>query len=988
MGKSNYMKTSLRFCGKRLLMVAILAAFLCGCKEVNTTRHPSLNESEIFFDGELLASISPDIFNESLFFVGTEDGAVYEYHSDLKQLGRRFGSGADRIYKVVRSAENGNTIYWLGTRNQGLWRCHLRGDSLVRMDVHGRYFIPTTDKATEYSVYDISVQPNGVYVGTSHGLLKVPADSATSDILEIIAPASFKCNPEQLSPVVAGNILVLDSNTMYCASDSGVWKVDLQKAEVTTIFPKQKIWNITERDGKIYALTDQQLQIVDKKGPQKDSISLDSPSQIYYYEENEKVNYFLSDNQIQLVQDSNIQEKDHYHTVSLRRPVRTRCHNVIVNDARHRQSLMITDHAIIRLGHHQDVLNPMNAVAHATTDKGCIYYQIGHHLFQQVAGDTIAHHIKDFPKDMSIRFMEVLNGQLYYVDADNRIFRSTLHSNYFFNTLFSICGDERIGSLDKRREVTAIGKNDKKVYVGVRDGFRCVSNPDKDIQLMSVSGDSIIHNPFVTAFATTDGGDAIFGTLNDGIFVGRDSTFLREPHSKTFKFIRDIAVKQKDERLYVLTNRNFYSLSSEGELIDCKPATGIRKLLIPGTSHSYGISSYGLRDLKNSSATEYFPDLIFNPQASVVCDSVVYASSSSGVYMLYPSFTKKGYVETGYKTVTFKSRIWLTYEFMIFLLIFLILSLVLSLFSVRYYYHRHQNLRKGLQELEMQIMSLEKLPKTEETKNLILLSKDANKQKDVTLVLKQIENNKNFLSNTEELELFSAMFDYTKASSYAINIDGINGKVKEIIISESMMVSEKVEKINNLIRQVEKEKIKQYIATQIEEAEKVNQNNVFDYTPIIQAYETLMQQCNTTHDLFYILKDTYYTNQRLFMLNKLTVIREVFSCYRGKEEEGKIIRNANKAFSDCLAQSPEGNLLKQIGIKKGDQKWQWIAFELAHYSIIKKDLCNLFMIGDYSSLSRARSDLIKCIYQNLSRMEKETVETPSSIIRLIIDIKD
>lgn len=661
MGKRNYMRTNLPFCGRRLLMVAILSSLLCGCKEVNTTRHPSLNESEIFFDGELLASISPDVFNESLFFVGTEDGVVYEYHSDLKQLGRRFESGADRIYKVVRSVEKGDTIYWLGTRNQGLWRCQHRGDSLVRMDVHGRYFIPTEGKATEYSAYDISVQPNGVYVGTSHGLLKVPADSATSDILEIIAPASFKPNPKQLSPVVAGNILILDSNTMFCASDSGLWKVDMQKAvQDTTLFPKQKIWNITERDGKIYALTEQQIKIVDKQGSTTDSIVLGTPSQVYYYEEYEKVNYFLNDNQIQIVQDDNLRFPKKYNTVGLRRPVRTRCHNIIANDVPHRQSLMITDHALIRMSHHQDVLNPMNAVAHATTDDGFIYYQIDHRLFQQVAGDTIAHHIKDFPKDVSVRFMEVLKGQLYYVDADNRIFRSAIQPYYFLNKLSSVIRDEQVGSLDKRREVTAIGKNDTAVYVGVRDGFRCVSNPDKDIQLMSVSGDSIIPNPFVTAFATTDGGDAIFGTLNDGIFMGRDTTFLRKKNSKAFTFIRDIAVKPKEAGYYVLNNRNLYSLSDEGELIDSKPAMGFRKLLIPDTCHIYAISSYGLRDLKDSSATAYFPDLIFNPQASVVCDSVVYCSSSTGVFMLYPSFAKKGIVETGYKAVTFMSTRWLT----------------------------------------------------------------------------------------------------------------------------------------------------------------------------------------------------------------------------------------------------------------------------------------------------------------------------------------
>lgn len=983
------------------LLIAFMV-FVCGCKEVNTTNHPSLSESEIFFDGELLSSISQDVFNESLFFIGTEDGVVYEYHSDLKQLGRRFESGADRIYKVVRSEEEGDTIYWLGTRNQGLWRCGLRADSLVKMDVHGRYFIPTKDKATEYSAYDISVQPNGVYVGTSHGLLKVPADSATSDTLKIIAPASFKSNPKQLSPVVAGNILILDSNTMFCASDSGLWKIDLQTAKVDTKLPKRKIWNITERDDTIYALTEQQLHIVDKQGTSTDSIVLDSPSQIYYYEKCEKVNYFLSDNQIQIVQDCNIHKKDPYHTVNLRRPVRTKCHNVIVNDTLHRQSLMITDHAILRLAHHQDVLNPMNAVAHATTDDGFIYYQIDHRLFQQAAGDTIAHHIKNFPKDMSVRFMEVLNGKLYYVSADNRIFRFDLHSNYFLKTLSFIFGDEQVGSLDKRREVTAIGKNDTTVYVGVRDGFRCVvSNPDKDIQLLSVSGDTI-PTPFVTAFAQTNGRDAIFGTLNDGIFVGHDTTFLRKSDSNTIKFIRDIALKPDGAGYYVLNNRNLYSLSTEGELIDCKPATGFRKLLIPDTCHIYGISSYGLRDFKDS--TEYFQDLIFNPQASVVCDRILYASSSSGVYMLSPSFAKKGNVENGYMAVQFKSRIWLTYTFMIHLLIFLSLSLALSLYFLYYFSQRYLNLKKGLHELKAQKKSLEKLLKAEDMKNLIKKeevkalikeSGDADETKDVTQILEQIKKNNCFFSNLRKLELFSIMFDYwAMTSSYAIKIDGLN--FKEIIISESMAVTEKIEEINKLMRQIEKEKIAQYIANKINEAQKANQLSAFDYFPVIQAYETLMQQCNTTIDISNILTGTFYTNLRLFMLNRLDEIQEVFSRYRDKDDATKIeenevdktrIKNARKSFSECLAKSPEGNSLDKIGIHEDDQKWQWIAFEIIP-AAKKFSKLHKLLKGEESSLSRARGDLRECIRQNISVLEQEVADTPSSIIRLIIEIKD
>ena len=237
------------------------------------------------------------------------------------------------------------------------------------------------------------------------------------------------------------------------------------------------------------------------------------------------------------------------------------------------------------------------------------------------------------------------------------------------------------------------------------------------------------------------------------------------------------------------------------------------------------------------------------------------------------------------------------------------------------------------------------------------------------------------------------MFDYSATtSSYAIKIDDLN--FKAIIISESMAVAEKIEEINKLMRQIKKEKIAQYIATKIDEAQKANQLSAFDYFPVIQAYETLMQQCNTTIDISNILTGTFYTNLRLFMLNRLDEIQEVFFRYRNKEgdtkikdEEKKIIKNAIKAFSNCLALSPESSLLKHIRINKDDQKWQWIPFEITPAA---KNISKLhkLLIGEGTSLSRARGDLRECIRQNISVLEQEVADTPSSIIRHIIEIKD
>lgn len=637
--------------------VLLMTILVCACTNEDNP-NAVLNESEIFFGDETLSSISRDSLDEALYYIGTEDGNVYLYNSNDNQLDK-LTSSADRIYKVVRSFVGDDTIYWVGTRNQGLWRCRRKGDELVRMEERGQYMIPAKGKETKYSAYDISVQKSGVYVASSHGLLKVPDDTCCT--LRVLYPNNdiIRRDPSLLRPVVAGNIVSYDEETLVCSSDSGLLVVNTRSDDVAVKLRQQKVWNVVVRRDGVYALMgNSSVNVINLKNGQCDSFKTKYPAQIYYYEELEGINYFISDNKVQLVKDADLKKPDSYHVVPLRRAVRPKCHNLIVNNPRNRQSLLITNHTLTRIGHHQDIFNTIGPVKLACVDGNTIYYLIDERLYcQQTESDEplTAHHIKDLSggtKD--IRFMEVQNGILYYVDSENRVFKSTLHDSYFMNSALSVlCKDKIIDpALSGVLEVTAIGKDKNNVYVGVRDGFRNVAELDKDIMLMRNDG-AATPDPFITVFAQTSRDETIIGTLNDGLFIGCDNKFnqIRNTFGDAYKFTRDIAVsKNLGDSLYVLTNKCLFQPS------DTTKVSGFYKLLLTDDNRLYGIKNYGIHDFNAN--TDYFVDIQFQPHACVALDDKVYASSSNGVFVLESSFKKNNAnaAEEGFKFVTFVSH--------------------------------------------------------------------------------------------------------------------------------------------------------------------------------------------------------------------------------------------------------------------------------------------------------------------------------------------
>lgn len=656
---------------------------LCGCSDKDS--EPVLTESEISFN-EKLASITKDDIEPNIYYIGTEDGIVYRYNSKSNDIDT-LKTVYDRIYKVYRSKNK--TTYWIGTRNQGLVRCILVGDSIFKEEA--AYTIPAKNKARKYSTYDICECEGGILAATSHGLFSI--NNVTDSAMHLLYPIINKSKQDTLRPLVVSKIRAYDDSLFFCASDSGLLRINIKIGKVENSIHKKPVKSIEVAGQEVRFITDSFLCVLQHDGNIIPNPFV-HPANTYFYEKNEGINYLIGDQNILLIKDKDIHNPAEYKNIRLKYKVRaSTCRNVITDDAAHNQSLMVSEHSIVRIGHHQNVFNTTGKIDFACTDGQFVYYLIGSKLYRQdtKTNDTLtAQYLGNLNiKGKDVSFMEVHDDTLYYVSADKKqMYKKEVKSNFLLNW-FSI---EKPLKNMLGKEVTAIGKDNKNVYVGIRDGFQNI-NHEKTLELYKYSPiRESCPDPFVTSITDTySNGDILLGTLNDGLFEGKDNDFHRlDGFNETF--IRDIAIKEDGNKrfLYILTNRKLSIYGTEQDSTYVIDAQGYSKLLL-GT-HTYGIKEYGIRDFDTD--TDFFSDIQFNPQASLALNGQIYAGSSNGVYIFKELKNTNG-KDCGYKIVEFEPELEPVSLPNIILFGLLILLFVVLLFL----WYRHYRLNKSIPTL-------------------------------------------------------------------------------------------------------------------------------------------------------------------------------------------------------------------------------------------------------------------------------------------------
>lgn len=348
-----------RFCSSRLLLFIAVIALLCSCGK---TRHAPLNVSEMFF-GKRLSSVSADPRCANRFFVASEDGDVFVLTSSNTTAIDTLFTPFDRIYKVVPCTEAHANGFFIGTRNMGLVLCRRQADSLVAVT---RYLLPTADRPDRYSAYDISVQPTGVYVATSHGLLKIAQNSMASTATAVLSPVDVchdsGASSDTLRPMVACDILKISSRYLVFASDRGVLKVDMTTDKVSPLV-SQKAYGIALNGNTIMALVSgDSLLKVDLRGTRLAALSLPHPAQRYFYDPANAMNYLLSDGHVQLFRDNELANPDTWQQMNVGMSMPVNCRNIIVGNSGQHQSLLVGKYSLFRVANHQDVFNSTGEV--------------------------------------------------------------------------------------------------------------------------------------------------------------------------------------------------------------------------------------------------------------------------------------------------------------------------------------------------------------------------------------------------------------------------------------------------------------------------------------------------------------------------------------------------------------------------------------------------------------------------------------------------
>lgn len=598
------------------ISILILMLSLLSCSN-DEKRFLPMNEAEIYFN-ETLASISCDAVDINRFYIGTENGTVYVYHADNNHLDT-LKTDFDRIYKVVRASDGDRDVYWLGVRNQGLRKCRVDGDSLV--DTNGGY--PMGRKTTRYSCYDIALQGEYAYVATSQGLFAVNRDNDRLVAIKTLNGDDY--NTHELLPFSVTHLSNYRDSLLLCASDSGVLRVDLKKSplQCSKSAISSKTTQVVVEGDRVCALCKDVLMITDPGAMHvKDSIATGlKDAQLFYYAA--RRNYLVGQNQLAIVRDTFLNMPERYEIMPMRRHVRTDAYHPIVDDAVRNQSLLLTDHALLRIAH---MFNDVGRVTLSCLDGSDIYYMVdGNKLFRQRTHDEAAKQVYTLPGGSRAQAMTVSRGILYYVDMQKRVMKVNVEDSYVANSLFS--WETQYADAIKRR-ITAMSAYQDNILIGVQD-VPCLGGPLEPVaqRLNDTLGESYITR-FTVIPNSGNAQDSILlvATLNHGIWVVNGGNIKRMPDAKPF--VCDMAV---DGNLYFITNHELYRQQADSLPVFCGKTSGFNRLFSLKNHHLVGLGEYGIKDFTDSLSVTGLHGVRFEPNACVARDGVIYAGSSIGL---------------------------------------------------------------------------------------------------------------------------------------------------------------------------------------------------------------------------------------------------------------------------------------------------------------------------------------------------------------------
>ena len=584
---------------------------LVGCDERKEAK--SLGESELYFN-ERLASISAE--SDTSFWIGGENGDIwYKRQKDIKE----YNIGCDRIYKIVTDTTlEGHKVCWIGIRNSGLqkWELASNGSHLIQ-----KFTIP--NKGHNYSVYDIVLFKNKLYVATSQGLYSMSRNKPGG--LKLIYPTKDSETACSGKPFIINGMQIFNGSHLVCATQNGLLKLSLITGKVKFEHTGKYISNVSVYNNRIYSLAKRTLYIEDIYGKLEKEVNMDFSSRVYYQFNN--VHYFFDDNLLTLSNDL-----EQFTSVPLRRSIPSHCNNIIATDKGLSATLLITKSALWNLPLHLDVFYTNGEIiASCRSSKAYYFLNSRNELYRQSLHESVAEKDLDFPYDEVIGGMMIDEPYLYYISNKQVLKRIKLKKGYISNSLFT--SPEVVYQSPTKITAYCLKKtaNGNSIYLGIQDDLVHINSNGKAHLV------SDLDNNYITAFYSPDDSENIYiATLNNGVYYGHDEKFNLISGTENNAFIRDISVVNGHTPLLMLLTNHHFICKEHNDSI---PLKGYDRILQIDDSVFYALSENGLTKITESpegfrKSDKYFNDINFTPNSAQVVEDTLVLGSNIGIMNL------------------------------------------------------------------------------------------------------------------------------------------------------------------------------------------------------------------------------------------------------------------------------------------------------------------------------------------------------------------
>lgn len=600
---------------KGVLAILLSCLFWTACKKNENIK--TIGENEYYFNEKLSSIMVSD--NGSLF-IGTENGEIIDVIDNKR---KSFDLNEDRIYKMLNLTDSiQDTTLWVGIRNSGIqkWKKSINGN----YDKLKTYKIDF--KNERYSPYDFLIVGDRMYIATSQGLYTINVNNQLQDKLELVYPSfKFLSRKNGTTFVVHNTVAYKDSLVLASSQDGALWH-NISTGETSVTESNRHIEHVSIYNDTVFILSSDTLFLRNIQGENIGTIKLNYAPKVHY--QIQGIHYFIGSDEI-LLTDDLVQ----FYTFRLKNTIPTNGRNLIVSDKQNLFTYLITDKSIWRISNNINIFKSNKSIKASCSDNNCIYYLSNENeLYMQNIGEGKAHWLYTFPHENQIKWIDVVDNDLYFYNHNNEYQKITIASNWLYNSFFN--HPKTIYKSDAKITTAQVKSFNNKLttYLGIQDGAIML---DKDGVVDSISE---LNDKYLTSMFGHKGSERLYiSTLNSGVYYIRSKDEVHVvPETDSLPFINDIiATDEHQANLIILTNKEIISQASN----DSIKAKGYKKLIYVNDTLFYALPEFGIQkfriiDDKIINCGTFYEDIRFDKNSSFTVGNKLILVSNVGALNL------------------------------------------------------------------------------------------------------------------------------------------------------------------------------------------------------------------------------------------------------------------------------------------------------------------------------------------------------------------